>query len=287
LPLEIVLAVPSEHATNTCMAILMQSPSFITEMAEPGRSDGRRPGPEAIRPAVPIAGTDPPAVPKTGARLALWMVLIVALDGILWLSGLRTMSLSEAVEWGAARAESRAVGEVSDDQVRKTIRTQQETLRFWTTLSCIGDFVVAPLAPALRATTVAILLSALAALVGRPVHYGWALSECVAAQGIWVLGLAVRVVLAVGLRDIDVETSAVLALPPGTYPAVIWLALRQADAFTLWGWAAMSLGGWRRGQANLVVATLACLLVALSEAALRCGFALVVGAGMRLTLLPA
>jgi hypothetical protein len=49
----------------------------------------------------------------------------------------------------------------------------------------------------------------------------------------------------------------------------------------------MALDGWRRGQANLPVALLVCTLVALGEAAFRLNVALLVGAGMRLTLLPA
>jgi hypothetical protein len=142
-------------------------------------------------------------------------------------------------------------------------------------------------APAVRATAVATLLSALAALVGRPGGFGPALGACIDAQGAWVLGLAIRTALALAQGRPEVETSLALALPPGIHPAATWMAFRQADVFALWGWAAMALGGWRRGQANLLVASSACASVALGEATLRVGFALMTGAGMRLTLLPA
>ncbi len=102
-----------------------------------------------------------------------------------------------------------------------------------------------------------------------------------------MLGLAVRVGLTFALGGAEADTSLALAIPDGTDSALTWLAARQVDAFALWGWAAMTLGGWRRGQANLAVAFLVCALVALGEAALRVGFGLIVGAGMRLTILPA
>jgi hypothetical protein len=219
--------------------------------------------------------------------LALWMALVVGLEGLLWLSGVKTLALAEAVEQGAARVESRAFGDVSEDEIRKAIRTQHATLPFWGTLALIGDFVIEPLSPAVRAVAVAALLSTLAALVGRPARFGEALGACIAVQGIWVLGLTVRVVLTFAMGGAEADTSLALAIPRGTSSALAWLAARHVDAFALCGWVAMTLGGWRRGQANLAVAFLACTLVALGEAALGVGFALIVGAGMRLTFLPA
>jgi hypothetical protein len=216
------------------------------------------------------------------------MTQVVGLEGLLWQSGARQLALSEAVEQGAAHIERRTFGEVSEDQVRKAIRAQNATLPFWTTLALLGDFVVEPLAIAARPLAVATLLSTLAALVGRPSRFAAALGACVTVQGLWVLGLAVRVALTLAHQGLaEPETSLALALPPGIHSALTLLAARQIDFFALWGWMAMALGGWRRGQANLAVASLVCGLVALGEAALRINIALLVGAGMRLTLLPA
>jgi hypothetical protein len=225
--------------------------------------------------------------PGITGRLALWMILTVGVGGLLWHSGARPLALSEAVEQGAAQVERRAFGEVSENQVRKAIRNQNATLPFWTTLALLGDFLVEPLAIAARPLAVATLLSVLAALMGRPVRFGEAMGACATAQGFWVLGLAVRVALTLALGIDEAETSLALALPPGSPSALALVAARQVDLFSLCGWVAMALGGWRRGQANLAVASLVCASVALGEAALRINVALLVGAGMRRTLLPA
>jgi hypothetical protein len=84
----------------------------------------------------------------------------------------------------------------------------------------------------------------------------------------------------------EVETSAVLFLPPGLHPAPLWLALRQVDAFVLLGWLTIALGAWRRGQTNLLAAGFVCVVLWLAESALRIGFGLILGAGMRLSLIP-
>jgi dolichol kinase len=223
---------------------------------------------------------------SAGTMLAAWVALVMILEGLLWLSGMKSVVLNEAVEQGVARAESRVLGEVSDALIRKAIRNQRGTLPFWTTIALIVDFVAEPLAVCVRALAVATLLSALAALVGRPVGFRQALDECAWLQGYWVLGLAVQLALLIKLRCAEVETSLVLLLPAGTYPALVWVALRQLDAFALLGWAALIRGGWRRGQSNLAMATLACALVALCELSCRLGFALISGSAMRLMVMP-
>lgn len=221
-----------------------------------------------------------------GPTLALWAALILLLHLVLWIGGFRSAVLAEAIERGAARAERAGVGEMADEVVRKAIRVQHETFPFWAALVALGDFAVAPLAPTLRAVSVATLFAGLAALVGRPIRFHDGLAACAAAQAWWVLGLAIRVALMVALRRPDVETSAVLLLPPGEYPATAWVALRQVDAFALIGWGRMAVGGWRRGQVNLVSALLVCGWLWLFEATGRVVFALLIGAGTRLTLIP-
>lgn len=221
-----------------------------------------------------------------GTMLAAWVALVLILEGVLWLSGVKSLVLQQAVEQGVARAESRGLGEVSDALIRKAIRNQRATLPFWTTLALIVDFVAEPLALCVRALAVATVLSALAALVGRPVGFRQALDECAWLQGFWVLGLAVQLALLIKLQSTEVETSLVLLLPAGTYRAPVWVALRQLDAFALLGWAAMIRGGWRRGQSNLAMATLACALVAFCELTCRLGFALITGSAMRLMIMP-
>ena len=218
--------------------------------------------------------------------LVLWAILIADLQGLLWLSGVKTLALQQAVEQGVARAESHAVAETDDNHIHKAIRDQRATLRFWMILALIGDFVVEPAAPAVRALLVATLLSALAALTGRPNGFRLALYESAVVQGYWVLALALQTTLAFALGVPQVDASTALLLPAGTYQATVWVALTQVEVFALLGWAALIRGGRRRGQVNLATATAACSLVAVMEAAIRIGSTVLTGATMRLTLTP-
>jgi hypothetical protein len=223
---------------------------------------------------------------RPGQTLALWMALVVLLNAVLWVSGLRGYVLSRAIERGAARAEKAGIGEMADEVVRKAIRTQQDTQTFWEALTMLGDFGLQPIGLAVRALLVATLFSGVAALVGRPVRFREGLASCATAQGWWVLGLTLQTALMIALRRPDVETSATLVLPPGSHPAALWIALRQLDIFAALGWMAMARGGWRRGQVNLFTAVLVCGLLWACEAAVSTGGALIVGAGIRLTLIP-
>src|SRR5947209_15687567 len=96
----------------------------------------------------------------------------------MWVSGARSSALAEAVEFGAGRVETRGIGEVGDDVIRKAIAIQQNTTSFWTVLALFGDFVVEPLSLALRAGTVAVLFGGIALLRGRPGAFSVAFSGC-------------------------------------------------------------------------------------------------------------
>lgn len=224
---------------------------------------------------------------RFGPVLALGMGLVVLLNGVQWAVGFRPSVVGEAVELGVAHAETRRIGEVGDDLIRKAIRTQHNTLPFWTTLALIGDFLAEPLALAGRALATATVFAALAALVGRPVRYDLALAECSKVQGVWVLGLVVRVGLMAALRRGDAETSLALFLPAGSHPAAAWLALRQFDPFAVLGWGLLARGAWRRGQVNLATAITVCVVMGLGEATARVVIGLVFGAAMRLGFAPA
>ena len=223
---------------------------------------------------------------RAGPILALWVVLAIALRAVLWVTGFEPKALADAVDRGAARAEASRVGEVGDDLIRKAIRLQRDTLPFWTVLARLGDFAAEPGFLVIRALAVATLFAAVAALTGRPVNFSNGLVGSAKIQGVWVFGLAVRVALTVAIRREDVETSLALLLPPGTYPASVVLLARQADPFALIGWLWLAWAGWRRRQVNLATALVLCGMLALSEAIVRVVCGLVVGAGMRLSILP-
>jgi hypothetical protein len=236
--------------------------------------------------AKPRPDAPPREATSAGTWLVIWMSCVIALQGAAWVTGFRGYVLAEAVERGAARAEASRTGEVSDEVIRKAVRMQQDTLPFWTALAALGDFGAEPILIAVRAALVATIFAGVAALTGRPIRFADGLAACAFLQGLWVLGLATRVVLMIALRRTDVETSAALLLPPGAYPAAVWVSLRQVEPFAIWGWCALAVSGWRRGQVNLATASLVCLLLAVMEAGLRIGYTLVVGAGIRLSLLP-
>jgi hypothetical protein len=234
--------------------------------------------------AAAIHSTAEAASPKErryGRLLAAWMVLMVALQATLWLFGFRSSALAEAVEIGVGQIESNRMGEGDEDQTRKAIQMQRATLPFWRALALIDDFVMEPLSLLIRALAAATLLSAAAALAGRPTGFAACRSACAAAQGYWMLGMAVRVLLMVTLRSREVDSSLALALPPGSYPVLFWLFLRQLDVFALAGWAVIGVGAWRRGQVSLAAAFLVCGLLEFCEVAVRVGTILIVEEGIR------
>lgn len=228
----------------------------------------------------------PPESPVIGRWLVLWMGLIVLIHGATWLTGHRGHALAGAIEQGAARVESRTLGEVPDAAIRNSIDLQQDSLSFWLAMTALGDFVFDPLALAARAVLVAVLLASAAALSGRTVGFEAGMTACAKGQWPWVLGLAVQVALMLAIGRDQIETSATLLLPPGEHPAVTWVLLKQLDVFVLLGWALLALAGWRRGQTNLLASSLICVILAICEMATRASWILLLGAGMRLTLLP-
>ena len=218
--------------------------------------------------------------------LTLWAALTVLMHSGLWLTGFRDAALATAIDTGAARVETLGVGEMGEELIRKAVRSQRDTLPFWSVLAFLGDFLGEPAALAVRALAVATAFSSVAAVSGRPIGYDEALTDCARVQGVWVLGLAVRSALMVALRETEVSTSAALFLPPGTYPAATALGLEQLDVFAAVGWLAMARGGWKRGQVGVLGALAVCGGLWGFESALRVSVGLVTGAGMRLTIMP-
>jgi hypothetical protein len=170
--------------------------------------------------------------------------------------------------------------------VRKAIQTQRDTLPFWTVIAALRDFLMAPSFLILRVFAVAIAFSAIAAMTGRPVRFPATVAECVAWQGVWVLGLAVEVVLMLVLHRPHIETSVLMWLPKDYFTARQWTALQEVDFFAIIGWLGMAWGARRRGQASMFVALIVCLLLAAAGAYICYRTSLLVNLGMRMTLFP-
>jgi hypothetical protein len=223
---------------------------------------------------------------SAGPTLAAIMTAILAIQAIGWASGLRGRTLAEAVERGAARVEERSVGEVAEADVRRAIDNQRSSLQFWAVLAAVADLVVEPLAPVLRALLASSGFAAIAALSGRPARYAEALAGAARAQWFWVIGLGVQVSLMISMDRPEVETSLVLWLPAGSYPAASWIAARQIDLFALLGWIAVGRSGWRLGLVGPATAGGACLLLWAIESSFRIGTATLCGAAIRATMMP-
>jgi len=224
--------------------------------------------------------------PAWGWLLMVWMALVVVFNGVIWTTGVTDHRLAQAVEDGAAAVEKQHVGEENEDVVRKAIQTQRDTLRFWTVIAAIRDFVIAPLFLGLRAIAVAVALSAVAATAGRPVRFDDSMHECVAWQGVWVTGLAVRAVLMLALDRSAISTSVQMFLAEESYTASTWLLYEQLDCFALIGWLGMAWGGWRRGQAGLLMAVIVCIVLAAIDVGIHGAASVVVNLGMRMSLMP-
>ncbi|WP_235963340.1 hypothetical protein [Tautonia rosea] len=223
---------------------------------------------------------------SAGSTLVAIMAAMLLIHAACWASGLRGRSLADAVERGAARVEEQSFGEVAEADIRRAIENQRSSLQFWAVLSAVGDFVVEPFVPALRALLAASGFAAIAALSGRPVRFAEALVGVAEAQWFWVIGLGVRVALMIVLDRSEIETSLVLWLPFGAYPAASWIAMRQFDLFAILGWIAVGRSGWRLGLVGPVTAGGACLLLWGIESSLRIATATLCGAAIRATLIP-
>ena len=224
---------------------------------------------------------------RVGPILAAWVALLVTIHAADWLVGTRSPTLVRAVEAGEAKVEARTLGsDLSTDAVRKLIQLQRDTRPFWTTLCLLGDFGFDPLALILRPLLVATLFAAWAALAGRPIGFAPALADSATLQGFWLIGPALALGLTLSGFPGRPDTSLGLFLPPGPHSAWLWTTANQADLFALWGWLATARSGWKRRQVFPILALATILPLALTEIALRSVASAIVGAGMRLTILP-
>ena len=224
---------------------------------------------------------------RPGPPLAVWVVLLVLIHAADWLVGDRSPRLVQAVDQGEAKVEAQTAGtDLSADAARKLIQLQRDTRPFWTTLALLGDFGVDPLALILRPLTVATLFAAWAALAGRPSGFATALVESATLQGFWLVGPGLTLGLTLARISAQPDTSLSLFLPPGAHSVWIWTTLHQADIAALCGWLALAGTGRRRGQVSLVVALLTVVPLVVAEVAARGVAAAVLGAGMRLTIIP-
>jgi len=233
------------------------------------------------------APTPPESPRKVGPILAVWVVCLLAIHAADWLVGTRTTSLVRAVEQGEAKVEAQTAGaDLSSDAARKLIQLQRDTRPFWSTLVLLGDFLVDPLALVVRPLLIATLFAAWAALAGRPTDFAPALRELATLQGLWLVGPALALGLTLARVPGEPDTTLGLLSPPGPHSAWVWTILHQADVFALWGWLALARAGWKRRQVPPALALATVIPLLMIEIACRSVAAAIIGAGMRLTIIP-
>ncbi len=224
---------------------------------------------------------------RVGPILTVWVACLVAIHAADWLVGTRSATLVRAVEQGEAKVEAQTVGaDLSSDAARKLIQLQRDTRPFWTTLALLGDFGVDPLALLVRPLLVATLFAAWAALAGRGNGFAPALSDSAILQGLWLVGPALALALTLSGSSGEADTSLGLFLPSGPRSAWVYTTLHQADIFALWGWLAMARAGYSRRQVPWALALATVVPLIITEIALRSVAAAILGAGMRLTIIP-
>lgn len=247
------------------------------------------PSPEARPMPDPSAPPDRrPQAGRPGAALTLWVTLLVATHALAWLLGGRAPALARAIEQGEARVEVQAsASDLSPDGVRKLIQLQRDTRPFWLTLALLGDFALDPAALIVRPLLVATLLAAWAALAGRPSGFDAAVLASSRLQGLWVLGPALALVLTLARPgSTPGDTSLALFLPAGPHSAWLWATLQGLDVFALIGWLALAGSAAARRQVSLPTALVSILPLLIVEVAVRAAGAALLGAGMRLTIVP-
>ncbi len=225
---------------------------------------------------------DQTAPPYFG-RLAMSMILIGAANLSLWCNGIRQQDLRDAIEIGAASIDDNAKGDVEEDQIRESIRLQRQSEEFWSTLAILGDFIIEPIYPALRALIVTVAFASVAAVFGRPVGYGVALADNMSWQIFWAAGIGLECAMRI-LISPDAENSLAVFMPAKEYPAATALALAILNPFAICGWLAIGWTTWKRKQANWFLVILLILMIAGMEVGIRSRVLAMMGALMRLAI---
>lgn len=238
------------------------------------------------------------AVPETDHALtespkrhaSLWVAaccLLWALQVTLcWVTGYRDQSLQRAVEQGVVQIESRERLNHDQGMIATRREAQRATTPFWRMLWQINDFGLEPLAFWFRLWALPMAISATALLCGR-----WVLPEDLrpdVARCIWPATLrpGLELITAIGNTNQASALGLNLLLPGGDYAVGPYQVLSQLDIFWL---ASILLTTWamsRNHKLKYSQLFTAIGLVTMLEWLARIAVALIVGAGIRETLIP-
>lgn len=232
---------------------------------------------------------DEPSEPRQ-SRTVTWLLACclawLAQATVCWTTGYRDQNLHRAIEKGVLEIESRERLNHDQNLISARRESQRSTAPFWRMLWQINDFGLEPAAFWFRLWALPMAISAIALVCGR-----WIPPEEFrpdVARWIWPAALrpGFELLTAIGHSSQQLPIGLNLLLPAGDYQVGPYMALGQLDLF----WLASTLFiGWsihRSHHLKFRHLLTGIGLVTLLEWLVRLSIALVVGAGIRETLIP-
>lgn len=235
--------------------------------------------------------TSAAAVARPGISQSAWLMVVSTLIWVTqvsacWATGYRDYCLNLAIEQGVVEIENRERLNHDPSVAAARRESQRQTLPFWKFLQEIGDFLLEPAALWLRFWVIPLAVSAACLLAGRSVEaeslrpsVAWCLLAALPRPGFELLS---------GLFHLPnlVPAGLNLLVPQGVaLPASVFVAMAGADLFWITSVLLMTVAFWRRQNMARGPMIASLVGVFLMEWAMRVTLGVVVGAGMRETLI--
>lgn len=225
-------------------------------------------------------------VSQSAWLMVLATLVWVAQVSACWATGYRDYCLNMAIEQGVVEIENRERLNHDTAAAAAKRESQRQTQPFWRFLQEIGDFLLEPATLWFRFWVIPLAVSAACLLAGRSVE-----AESLRPSVAWCLLAALPrpgFELASGLFHLPdiVPAGLNLLVPKGlVLPAGVYVALASADIFWVVSTVLMLVALWRRPNVARGPMVAAVAGVFLMEWVLRLSLGIVVGAGMRETLI--
>jgi hypothetical protein len=171
----------------------------------------------------------------------------------------------------------RALADLEREQIDLISRTElseqlekiRKSAEFTKLLARGGAMVAAPVMLAASLMLIAALLFAVVALAGNKPEYPTLMAVCVYSAAVTVLAAALRLVMMLCYRTLEVDTSLGLLVSAGEQAGALKTILSAIDPFRIWFWALVALGLVVTGQLSRRAAVLTTALFWLIAAGVR------------------
>ena len=219
--------------------------------------------------------------------VSFWSLIWVLQASFCWSTGYRDSRLQASIEKGVSEIESRERLNHDPAVISQKRESQRSTSSFWRTIWKIGDYALNPFALFFRLWAIPLVVSATALVGGRLIPP----EEIRPNVSRWmILALprpGIELLCAIGKNSSTDAIGLNLILPDGNYPAILYQSLAQLDFFwlTSMGFTVLVISKYNHLKWQKVA--IGCTLVTLLEWSVRIACALIVGAGIHETLIPA